>query len=322
MQDKCFERHRVKKKTSWQEKLVNSDYPQQDYTDALPSRRPFSLWLYLLIVFGLSWPFQIIAAIWGLDLLPIYTLHAISMTMVTVGTFIAGRYVFKDGFSGSGWCWGKLKHHLTVIGLVLLLWAVPTIFDLLTGSIKLPDKLTYIQWIWIAIFLLNFIPCFGEEFGWRGYMLPRLAKRYTPRKAVLVHSVIWWIWHLPVLIGVGVWTGIMSAEEMNLSVSVEIAVTVAAVVILSAIPGILHGVVFAYIRVWSGSLAVVTVYHLAFDGVRDSIQSFIGSGPITGIWSVMILLMLGIMLLWKGNWKSLEANKNEKENVMAGKAGQ
>src|SRR3990172_1139722 len=89
--------------------------------------REFSLWLYLLIVFGLSWPFQIIAAIWGLELLPRYTLHAVSMTMVTVGTFIAGRYVFKDGFSGAGWRWGRLKHYLAVIGFALLLWAVPAI---------------------------------------------------------------------------------------------------------------------------------------------------------------------------------------------------
>ena len=301
----------MKKKTSWAEKLKDGMYPQQGHTGDLSPKRPFTLWLYLLIVFALSWPFQIIAAIWGLDLLSRYTLHAISMTMVTVGTFIAGRYVFKDGFRDAGWCWGNFKHYLTVVGLALLLWVVPTILSLLTGKVKLPDKLTYIQWIWIAIFMLDFVPCFGEEFGWRGYMLPQLAKRYTPRKAVLIHSVIWWMWHLPVLIGVGVWIGITSAEEMKLPVISAIIIITTGTVIIGAIPAILHGVVFAYIWVWSGSLAVVTVYHLAYDGIRDSIESFIGSGTITGIWSVMVLVILGIILLWKGNWKSLEANKNE-----------
>ena len=58
--------------------------------DVSLQKRSFSLWLYLLIVFGLSWPFQIVAAIWGIELLPRYVLHATSMCIVTVGTFIAG----------------------------------------------------------------------------------------------------------------------------------------------------------------------------------------------------------------------------------------
>ena len=275
-------------------------------TSLPPAKRQFSLCLYLLIVFAMSWPFQIISAIWGIELLPRYILNAVSMTMVTVGTFIAGRYVFKDGFGGAGWHWGKFKHHLAIISFVLLLWVAPTIFEILIGTITLPDKLTYVEWIWMFVLLFDFIPCFGEEFGWRGYMLPRLAKRYTPRKAVLIHSIIWWAWHLPIIIGVGVQIGITMAEEMKLPTSMSIIFMTSVIVILSAIPAILHGVIFAYIWVWSSSLAVATVYHLAYDGVRDSIQTFIGTGTITGIWPVVILIIIGIILLWKGNWKSLK----------------
>ncbi len=276
--------------------------------------RPFCLWLYLLIVFGLSWPFQVIAAIWGQDLLWRYTLHAVSMTMVTVGTFIAGRFVFNDGFAGAGWRWGKFKHYLAVVGLVLFLWVVPAILDLLTGSITMPEMLTSAEWIWMAIFLLNFIPAFGEEFGWRGYMLPRLAQRHAPRRAVLIHAVIWWAWHWPVLVGVGAWTGIVSAEEMGLPPGAAIAIMVAAVLIFGAIPAVLHAVVFAYFWVWSGSLAVVTVYHLWYDGVRDSIQSFVGGGLISGFWPVLLLVLLGIVLLWKGNWETLNGYRAGDDN--------
>lgn len=270
------------------------------------SPRPFSLWLYLFIVFGLSWPFQIVAAIWGIELLPRYVLHATSMFMVTVGTFIAGRYVFRDGFAGAGWRWGKLKYHLLVIGLALLLLVVPTIADLAVGTLSLPDKVTGTQLVWILVFLTSFVPCFGEEFGWRGYMLPRLAKRFSPRKAVFIHAVIWWAWHLPVLIGIGVWAGITGAGEMGFSVGASVAITVTAVVLGSAIPAILHGVVFAYIWMRSRSLAVATVYHLAFDGVRDSIHTTIGPGPIAGVWAAALLVILGIVFLWKGNWKNLQ----------------
>lgn len=272
--------------------------------------RPFSLWLYILIVFSLSWPFQIIAAIWGTELLPRYSLHATSMFMVTVGTFIAGRYVFRDGFAGAGWRWGKPRHYLAVVGLVLLLWAVPTLVDLSVGTLTLPTGLTGTQTTWIFVLLfVTLIPAFGEEFGWRGYMLPRLLARHSVRKAVLIHALVWWVWHLPVLVGVAVQVGIASAGEMGLPVSVAVPVTVTGVIIIGAVPAVLHGVVFAYIWTRSRSLAVATVYHAAFDGVRDSIHTTIGGGPIAGAWAAFLLCILGILFLWKGKWETLEPTR-------------
>src|SRR5260370_28398850 len=37
----------------------------------------------------------------------------------------------------------------------------------------------------------------GEEFGWRGFALPRLLKRRRPLAAALILGAIWWAWHLP-----------------------------------------------------------------------------------------------------------------------------
>lgn len=37
----------------------------------------------------------------------------------------------------------------------------------------------------------------GEEFGWRGFALPRLLRRRSPLAAALMLGVIWWAWHLP-----------------------------------------------------------------------------------------------------------------------------
>jgi len=282
-------------------------------------KRSFSIWLYILIVFSLSWPFQIAAAIWGLELLPRYILHGTSMCMVTVGTFIAGRFVFKDGFAGAGWQWGKLKHYLAVIVLVLLLWVVPTLIDLAAGTAHIPDKVTGSQIVWIFVLLfVTLVPGFGEEFGWRGYMLPRLARRYSPRKAVLIHAVIWWAWHLPGSAGVGVWMGIAGADQMHLPVGLSVAITVASIVIIGAVPAILHGVVIAYIWSRTKSLAVATVYHAAYDGVRDSIEITIGSGPIAGLWAVVLLMILGVVFLWKGNWKELASNAQTMEIASAG----
>ena len=49
---------------------------------------------------------------------------------------------------------------------------------------------------------LNMIAAFGEEFGWRGYLLPRLAPLGGVRAALLV-GVVWGLWHAPLIVLVG-----------------------------------------------------------------------------------------------------------------------
>ena len=255
--------------------------------------RAFSLGLYLVVVFALSWPFQIAGAMLAGNLLPRYILTSISMLMVTVGTFICGRFVFRDGFTGAGWQWGRPKHYLAVIGLALFLWGVPSLIALRLGR-SVPSVLSGEQIVWVFVLLfVTLIPAFGEEFGWRGYMLPRLARRFTLRKAVLIHAFIWWAWHLPILIG--------TAAQNSVNIP-----TIIGTVFLGIIPGILHGVIFAYIWSASRSLAVATVYHAAYDGVRDSLQMTLGFGAMTVLWANLFIMILGIVLLYKGSWRNLE----------------
>lgn len=171
--------------------------------------RPFSLRVYLLIVVILSWPFQIAYVLWGFDKaetpLMSYGLSSLSMVMVAVGTFVAGRYVFRDGFAEAGWGWGRPRDYAAVFGLVALVWVVPTVLELALGARSLGAGVIASEVL--AIFVLRFvatlIPAFGEEFGWRGYMLPRLARRYAVRRALLLHAFVWWAWHLPTLVGFG-----------------------------------------------------------------------------------------------------------------------
>lgn len=47
--------------------------------------------------------------------------------------------------------------------------------------------------------VLNALFTFGEEFGWRAYLLPKLMP-LGGRKAALISGVIWGVWHWPVIL--------------------------------------------------------------------------------------------------------------------------
>lgn len=47
--------------------------------------------------------------------------------------------------------------------------------------------------------LMGLVQCFGEEFAWRGYLLPHLCKRMTAPRAVLLTGCVWGLWHAPVV---------------------------------------------------------------------------------------------------------------------------
>ena len=45
----------------------------------------------------------------------------------------------------------------------------------------------------------------GEEYGWRGYLLPRLIRKYSVINSSILLGLIWGFWHFPAyLIGTGV----------------------------------------------------------------------------------------------------------------------
>ncbi|HMN28121.1 MAG TPA: CPBP family intramembrane metalloprotease, partial [Caldilineaceae bacterium] len=48
-----------------------------------------------------------------------------------------------------------------------------------------------------SIIILTIFAGIGEEFGWRGFALPRLQARYNALVASLIVGVLWGLWHLP-----------------------------------------------------------------------------------------------------------------------------
>jgi membrane protease YdiL (CAAX protease family) len=115
-----------------------------------------------------------------------------------------------------GWCFWLAGWFLPVVmtltGSVLFFVIFPQFFDPSLSTLKQlwarsPSVSPLSPWV-LAILqlvqgvliapIINSIATFGEEFGWRAYLLPKLMP-LGGRKAMLLIGVIWGIWHWPVI---------------------------------------------------------------------------------------------------------------------------
>lgn len=275
----------------------NEKYHEMEIRPTSKSQQ-FSLSVYLGLVLLLSWPFQFWFAFGAMKPFDLFLSGSISMVMVTAATFIYGKYILRDGFALAGWSWGKPVHYVLVILFALLLWLVPSLIELRLGTQK-PIQ-TFLAENFLLLFLFNFgrtlIPAFGEEFGWRGYLLPHLARKMSARKALLLHAFIWWFWHLPVIIGMGLQSTDVDGSQLSRLIQM---------ISISILPSMCHAIIFAYIWAKTNSIAVATVYHAAFDEVRDTLQHFLVLDDKIQIWQMSVIMITGALLLWKVDWDRL-----------------
>jgi membrane protease YdiL (CAAX protease family) len=93
------------------------------------------------------------------------------------------------------------------------------------------------------------IAALGEEFGWRGYALPRLLRRFSPVRASVVLGFLWGIWHLPIFLLQG--TAIYPAP-LWASFPLFVVVVVAESVLIGWVYGRTHGSLLAAILFHQG----------------------------------------------------------------------
>jgi hypothetical protein len=48
--------------------------------------------------------------------------------------------------------------------------------------------------------MLTILAGLGEEFGWRGFAMPRLQARYNALVSSIIIGVLWGIWHIPLFL--------------------------------------------------------------------------------------------------------------------------
>lgn len=192
--------------------------------------------LYILITFGMTWAYCLLVVyplaggetLQGVPALATQYLVAAAMFFPAIGVLLT-RLITKEGFQNA-WLKPNLKKN---IRYYLLAWFGPGILTLLGAGLyfllfkgsfdpdcgymaltleaagapagAIPVPLNILMMIQTAqAFLLapvlNFVTCFGEEWGWRGYLLPKMKNLLPTVPLLLVSGVIWGLWHAPLTI--------------------------------------------------------------------------------------------------------------------------
>ena len=283
--------------------------------------------LYLGITFGMTWAYCLLIvypvangeAITGVPSLVTQFLVAACMFFPAFGVLLT-RLVTKEGFKNA---WlrphikGHLKHYLlawfgpavlTFAGMGIYFLLFPGSFDPDCGYMKLtmeaagmpyeaqavPMNFLMLIQILQAVFLapaLNFVTCFGEEWGWRGYLLPKVSKYFSTIPTLLITGIIWGLWHAPLTIighnyGLGYWGFPFTGIAMMCLFCITLGIFLSFVTLKtgSCIPAILgHGAI--------NGIAAIGIY-FTYDGGNP----FVGPAP-TGIVGMIPFMVVAVFMV-------------------------
>ena len=139
--------------------------------------------------------------------------------------------------------------------------------------------------------IMNFVTCFGEEWGWRGYLLPKMSRQLPTLPTLLITGIVWGLWHAPLTAighnyGLGYpgfpFTGI--AMMCLFCIVIGIFLSYATLKTRSCIPAILgHGAINGF--------SAIGIYFTANGG-----NPFIGPAP-TGIVAMIPFIIVAIFML-------------------------
>ncbi len=241
--------------------------------------------------------------------------------LATILTRVLTREGWKDSglplnFRGRWWTWALawfLPGVLVLLGAGLYFAFFPEHFDASLGTARIliqraeaqggqtlplgpaPFVLLQILQGFLLAPLINSLFTFGEEFGWRAYLQPKLMP-LGYRKALLLTGAIWGLWHAPIIAmghNYGLdypgypWSGILAMIWFTMSV----------------------GVVLGWLTIRGRSVWPAVIGHAALNGIAAAAILFLlpdsNPNPLLGPLPVGLIgglpwLAFAIWVLWKG----------------------
>jgi membrane protease YdiL (CAAX protease family) len=175
------------------------------------------------------------------------------------------RLLFQKNLREFGWGWGKTRYQLLSYGLPFLIISVVYAVVWTTGlgefspdgyAAKVSKELGLESSLSLGLSILiiatlglvaNSAAALGEELGWRGFLVPELAKTNSFHGTAMISGLIWAIWHYPIIIwadysqGVPAWYALPTVTVMFVGMST----------------------IMAWIRLKSGSMWTAVIFHAA-----------------------------------------------------------
>ena len=283
--------------------------------------------IYIVITFALTWLYSILViypiangeALNGIPALATQLTVAAAMFCPAIGVVLT-RLITKEGFANS-WLKPHIKGNikiyllawfgpaaLTLAGMGLYFLLFPENLDLeftyfisalkATGApletLPMPIGTLMLVQTLQAVFLapiMNFVTCFGEEWGWRGYLLPKMKKLLPTVPMLLVTGLIWGLWHAPLtIIGHNYGLGYRGFPFTGIAMMCIFCTVL--------------GIFLSYITIKTGSCIPAILAHGAINGFAaigiyftfDGGNPFIGPAP-TGIIGMLPFIFLAIPMV-------------------------
>jgi len=289
------------------------------------NKKPITI--FLIFAFGISWLFGLVIFLTGQvvnspELIPgtgitlAFVLTATGYMWGPALAHILTRLVtrsewkdlwlkpyFKDAWKYllAGWFIPGL---LTILGSALFFLILPSQFDpeltmitnqLQNAGAQISPLVVILSQTAIALVIsapVNMLATFGEEFGWRGFLLPSLLP-LGKRKALIISSIIWGVWHWPVvLMGHNYGLGYTGYPWLGLILTVWFTLSI--------------GIYFGWLSIKGKSIWPAVLAHGSLNGlasigmlfIKGSPQLLLGPSP-AGLVGVLPFSLLSLWLMFR-----------------------
>ena len=267
------------------------------------------LFIFLALAFGITWivffAYILSGNSWnaGGEITPMEQLVCLGM-LGPAAAMLLTRYVTKEGFAVTGEDSMMLGIRLRNKGWIYFLTAMflPWIYYELGNSLLLlvnrsafdinnpaglgvsEQGIVFMQPLAAIVSgtIVSFA-AFGEEAGWRGYMMPKMVRLWGMKKAVLIGGIIWGMWHWPLTcIGHNFGRDYWGYPFTGLAAVCVMCITM--------------GIILTFVTCRSGSIWPAVILHAVNNASPSMIQYYINYDKMTGWRADAIGLFFTMML--------------------------
>jgi membrane protease YdiL (CAAX protease family) len=244
-------------------------------SDNKQSYRPLVVFLSLVVVLAAFSYFLIFTAGNDDDQTGGFALLQFSPAISAIVT----KLIYQRNVRGLGWGWGKTRYQvagvllplvLGLIGFGLVWLTVGGFYDEawiaetrngIADTLGLTASSPYVVMLIVLLvagtvgLLLPGFFAFGEELGWRGFLVPELYKHVNFTKTAVISGLIWSVFHYPLVIGL----------------AGELGVNTAYLLITAAVGGIGLSTIMAWLRLKSGSVWTAVFMHAGLNSYNQGV---------------------------------------------------